>query len=152
MTPPSRSIGELGEFGLIAAVAERLPQGDAVILGPGDDAAILRALDGRVVATTDLLVENRHFRRDWSPAYDIGRRAAAANLADIVAMGAVPTALLVGLAAPADLPVQWALELVDGLRDECRVVGASIAGGDVSGADTWCSGITALGDLQGHRP
>jgi thiamine-monophosphate kinase len=146
----SDGIGELGEFGLIDAVTRRLPRGDAVILGPGDDAAIVRARDGRVVASTDLLVENHHFRRDWAPAYDIGRRAAAANLADIVAMGAVPTALLVGLAAPAALAVDWALELVDGLRDECLVVGASIAGGDVSRADAVVLGITALGDLEGN--
>lgn len=150
METASGGIGELGEFGLIAAVARRLPRGDAVILGPGDDAAILRARDGRVVASTDLLIENRHFRRNWSPAYDIGRRAAAANLADIVAMGATPTALLIGFAAPPDLPVQWALDLVDGLRDECLVVGASIAGGDVSSADTVVLGISSFGDLQGH--
>jgi thiamine-monophosphate kinase len=150
METASGGIGELGEFGLIAAVARRLPRGDAVILGPGDDAAILRARDGRVVASTDLLVENRHFRRDWSSAYDIGRRAAAANLADIVAMGAAPTAILVGFAAPPDLPVQWALDLVDGLRDECLVVAASIAGGDVSSADMVVLGISSFGDLQGN--
>jgi thiamine-monophosphate kinase len=146
----SGSIADLGEFGLIAAVTRRLPRGHAVLLGPGDDAAILRARDGRVVASTDLLVENRHFRRDWSSAYDIGRRASAANLADIAAMGAVPTALLVGLAAPPDLPVEWALDLVDGLRDESLVVGASIAGGDVSSGDVVVLAITALGDLEGN--
>jgi thiamine-monophosphate kinase len=147
---PAGGIGELGEFALIAAVTKRLPQGGAVLLGPGDDAAVLRAPDGRVVASTDLLLENRHFRRNWSSAYDIGRRGAAANLADIVAMGAVPTALLVGLAAPADLPVSWVLELVDGLRDECLVVSASVAGGDVSSGDLVTVAITALGDLQGR--
>ena len=78
------------------------------MLGPGDDAAVVAAPDGRVVATTDLLVEGRHFRRDWSTAYDVGRKAAAQNLADIAAMGAVPTALLLGLVVPADLPVDLA--------------------------------------------
>jgi thiamine-monophosphate kinase len=146
----SGTIGELGEFGLIAAVTKRLSRGAVVILGPGDDAAVLRARDGRVVASTDLLVEDRHFRRDWSSAYDIGRRGAAANLADIAAMGALPTALLVGLAAPPDLAVEWALDLVDGLRDECLVVGASVAGGDISSADKIVLGVTALGDLQGN--
>src|SRR6266540_6368013 len=97
----------------------------------GDDAAVIRAADGRVVATTDLLVEGRHFRRDWSSAYDVGRKAAAQNLADVAAMGAVPTVLLVGLAVPAALETAWALGLADGLRDECALVGASVAGGDV---------------------
>ena len=70
-------------------------------LGPGDDAAVVPAPDGRVVATTDLLVEGRHFRLDWSSPADVGYKAAAQNLADVAAMGARPTALVVGLSAPA---------------------------------------------------
>jgi len=147
-----RTVGELGEFGLIASVTARLPQGPAVLLGPGDDAAVIRAADGRVVATTDLLVEGRHFRRDWSSAYDVGRKAAAQNLADVAAMGAVPTVLLVGLAVPATLETAWALGLADGLRDECALVGASVAGGDVVRADAITVAVTALGDLQGRPP
>lgn len=146
------TVGELGEFGLIASVTARLPQGPAVLLGPGDDAAVVRAPDGRVVATTDLLVEGRHFRQDWSPAYDIGRKAAAQNLADVAAMGAVPTALLVGLGAPGTLDSGWVLRLADGLRDECDLVGASVAGGDVVGADLVIVAVTALGDLRGRAP
>jgi thiamine-monophosphate kinase len=145
-----QTIGELGEFGLIAAVSARLPTTPAVLLGPGDDAAVVAAPDGRVVATTDLLVEGRHFRRDWSSARDVGHKAAAQNLADVVAMGARPTALLVGLGAPADLPVRWAEELADGLREECELVGASVAGGDVVRSDAVILSVTALGDLEGR--
>lgn len=123
-----------------------------MLLGPGDDAAVLRAPDARVVATTDLLVEGRHFRRDWSDAYDVGRKAAAQNLADVAAMGAVPTALLLGFGAPPDLPVGWAERLADGLRDECALVGAAVAGGDVVRADTVVLAVTALGDLAGAAP
>jgi thiamine-monophosphate kinase len=122
-----------------------------VLLGPGDDAAVVAAPDGWVVATTDLLVEHRHFRRDWSSATDVGHKAAAQNLADIAAMGAVPTALLVGLAAPPDLPLQWALELADGMRAECELVGASVVGGDVTRADAVVVAGTALGSLEGRH-
>jgi thiamine-monophosphate kinase len=145
-------IADLGEFGLIAAVTRRLPQGDGVVLGPGDDAAVVAAPDGRVVVTLDMLIEHRHFRRDWSSAYDVGRKAAAQNLADVVAMGARPTALLIGLGAPPDLPADWALELADGLRDESNPLGASVVGGDTVRSDTIVVAVTALGDLEGRSP
>ncbi|GLU46618.1 thiamine-phosphate kinase [Nocardiopsis ansamitocini] len=143
------TIGDLGEFGLIARMTARFPHTDDVILGPGDDAAIVRAPDRRVVATTDMLVEGRHFRRDWSGPRDIGHKAAAQNFADIAAMGARPTALLLGFAAPAGLPVSWAEEFAEGLRAECALVGATVAGGDTVRSDSITLAITALGDLQG---
>jgi thiamine-monophosphate kinase len=147
-----RSIGDIGEFVLIGQLTARLPQGSAIILGPGDDAAIVSAPDGRIVATTDLFVEDRHFRREWSGPYDVGRKAAAQNLADVAAMGGRASALLVGMAVPPQLPVDWALAVIDGLRDECEVVGASVAGGDISAAERVTLGITALGDLAGRAP
>ncbi|HVY11252.1 MAG TPA: thiamine-phosphate kinase [Mycobacteriales bacterium] len=146
------SLRELGEFGLIGLLAARLPQPGSVLIGPGDDAAVLAAPDGRVVATVDVMVEGRHFRRDWSNGYDVGRRAAAASLADIVAMGATPTALLVGLTAPGDLEAEWALQLADGLREECAPLGAGVAGGDVTAGDAISISVTALGDLGGREP
>ena len=122
------------------------------MLGPGDDAAVLAAPDGRVVATTDLLVDARHFRRDWSTATDVGRKAAAQNLADVAAMGAAPTGLLLGLAVPPDLPVDWLEELADGMRAECEPLGARVLGGDVVRADVLVLAVTAFGDLQGRAP
>jgi thiamine-monophosphate kinase len=149
---PDATARDLGEFGLIARVVERLGSSDGVLVGPGDDAAVVRAPDGRVVATTDVLVEDVHFRRDWSTAYDVGRKAAAANLADVAAMGATGTALLVGLAAPPDLPLSWATGLADGLRDEAALVGAVVVGGDTVGNDRLVVSVTALGDLAGRSP
>lgn len=146
------NVSDLGEFGLIAAVTARLPQGDNVVLGPGDDAAVVAAPDGRVVVATDMLVEQRHFRRDWSSGYDIGRKAAAQNLADIVAVGARPTALLLGLGAPPDLPADWVLRVADGMRDESGPLGASVVGGDTVWSDAVVLAVTALGDLGGRDP
>lgn len=141
-----------GEFGLIARITARLGPAAATLLGPGDDAAVVAAPDGRVVTSTDVLVEGRHFRRDWSSARDVGHRAAAANLADIAAMGAVPTALLVALCAPADLAVPWAEELAEGLSAEAATVGAGVVGGDTSASPTLTIAVTALGDLGGRPP
>ena len=104
------TIAGLGEFGLIAELTRGRVQPASTVLGPGDDAAVVATPDGRVVATTDVLVAGVHFRLDWSTPEQVGRKAAAANLADVAAMGAVPTALLVGLAAPADTPVETVVE------------------------------------------
>ncbi len=105
-----------------------------------------------MVATTDLLVEGVHFRRDWSEAVDVGHKAAAQNLADIAAMGARPTALLVGLAAPAGLPTAWALGLADGLAAEAARAGAAVVGGDVVAGEHVVVSVTALGSLDGREP
>jgi thiamine-monophosphate kinase len=147
-----RTIADLGEFGLIRRLTSGLRPAASTLVGPGDDAAVVAAPDGRVVASTDLLVENRHFRRDWSTANDIGRKAAARNFADIVAMGAQPTALLIGLAAPADLDVTWVDGLTAGFAEECAEVGAGIVGGDLSAAEVITIAVTALGDLEGRDP
>jgi thiamine-monophosphate kinase len=146
------SIAEAGEFGLIARIVARLEGGPTALLGPGDDAAVVAAPDGRVVASTDVLVEGRHFRRDWSSATDVGHRAAAANLADIVAMGAAPTALLVALCAPTDMDVAWAEQLAGGLAAEAGLVGAAVVGGDMSASPTLTIAVTALGDMGGQEP
>ncbi len=147
------SIAQTGEFGLISRVVARLGKpGAAVVLGPGDDAAIVVAPDGRVVASTDVLVEGRHFRRDWADAFDIGRRAAAANMADIAAMGATATSLLVALCAPPDLDIGWAEQLAEGLAEESALVGASVVGGDMTASPTLTIAVTALGDLHGLAP
>jgi thiamine-monophosphate kinase len=146
------TVATTGEFGLIARVTARLTAGPTCLLGPGDDSAVVAAPDARVVACTDVLVDGRHFRRDWSSARDIGHRAAAANLADIAAMGAVPTALLVALCAPPDLEVTWAEEMADGLAAEAALTGASVVGGDISSSPTLTIAVTALGDLAGRAP
>lgn len=146
------TIGGLGEFALIKRVTSQFPRTDDVILGPGDDAAIVAAPDGRTVATTDLLVEGRHFRRDWSTARDVGHRAVAQNYADVAAMGARPTGLLIGFAAPPELPLAWAEEFTLGVRDECARAGGAVVGGDTVGSDTLTIAVTALGDLEGRAP
>ena len=146
------TVADLGEFGLIAAIRAVLPPDPPGVLGVGDDGAILPALDGRVVASTDLLIEGRHFRRDWSAATDIGAKAAAQNMADIAAMGASPTALLFGLAVPGEIAAAWVVAVAEGMAAECHRAGAVIVGGDVTGSDSVMLAITALGNLAGKEP
>ena len=146
------TVADLGEFGLIAAIRAELPRDAPGILGAGDDGAVLPMPDGRVVASTDLLVEGRHFRLDWSSAADIGVKAAAQNLADIAAMGAEPVALLLGLAVPGELAATWVMDLIRGMVAECERAGAVLAGGDVTSAPDIMLAITALGTLAGRDP
>src|SRR3954454_7643869 len=153
---PADSVRVVGEFGVIARVVARAGAARAAEVGPGDDAAVLRTTDGRVVATVDVLVEGRHFRRDWSSAEDIGHKAAAANLADVAAMGGTATALLVGLACPPTTPTSWLEGVATGLAEECAPLGCAVVGGDtVASANDSTAvvlSVTALGDLGGRSP
>ncbi len=139
------TVSEAGEFPLIERLGQVFPQGEQVLVGPGDDAAVLRVRTGHVVVSTDLLVEGRHFRRDWASAADIGHRAAAANLSDVNAMGGRAHSLTIGLAAPRDLPAAWALEFAEGFAEECALVGASVVGGDLTSAGEVVVAVTVLG-------
>jgi thiamine-monophosphate kinase len=144
-----QTVGELGEFALIDAIAARLAKSSAetVSVGIGDDSAVVSAKGGNVVACLDMLTQGVHFRLDWSEAKDIGRKAAAQNLADIFAMGARPTALLVGLALPPETPVAWVMGLADGLSAEAAQVGVTVVGGDIVRSSSIVISVTALGEL-----
>jgi thiamine-monophosphate kinase len=146
------TLASTGEFGLIQRVTARLPRARTTLLGPGDDAALVAVPDGRVVACTDVLVEGRHFRRDWSAAIDIGHRAAAANLADVAAMGGVATALLACVCIPPDIDPSWLDQLTDGMAAEAESVGAAVVGGDLAASQIVTIAVTALGDLAGRQP
>lgn len=141
-----------GEFGLIDRITSGLAPDPRVPVGPGDDAAVVSFGTAQVAVTCDVLVEGRHFRRDWSTAVDVGRKAAAASLSDIAAMGGTATALVVGFGAPADLPAAWAVECTAGLTEEAASVGAVLVGGDVVEAPVIMLSVTALGDLGGRPP
>jgi thiamine-monophosphate kinase len=141
-----------GEFAVIDRLTAGRRQPPFVTLGPGDDAAVVLAPDGRVVVCTDMLVENRHFRLDWSSPHDVGRKAIAQNAADIEAMGGRSTAFVVAFGAPGDTDTASAVELADGMWHEAGLMGAGIVGGDVVAAPQWVVSVAALGDLGGRDP
>ncbi|MBM7772784.1 thiamine-monophosphate kinase [Actinokineospora baliensis] len=142
----------MGEFGLIERVTGGRAQPRTTLLGPGDDAAVVAAPDGRVVAGNDVLVEGVHFRFDWSTPQHVGRKAVAVNLADIAAMGAEPTAVLVGIACPPATPAAVIEELTAGMWQEAARAGVGIVGGDMTESATLVISLTALGDLRGRAP
>jgi thiamine-monophosphate kinase len=143
--PAGATLADVGEFGLIAELAGIFPQGEHVLVGPGDDAAVLRVRQGHVVVSTDLLVEGRHFRRDWASAEDVGHRAAAQNLSDVNAVGGTAHSLTIGLGAPPELPAQWVLDFARGFAEECALVGASVVGGDLTRASEIVVAVTVIG-------
>ncbi|RRD44112.1 thiamine-phosphate kinase [Buchananella hordeovulneris] len=147
---PQVRVEQVDEGELIAAFTPLLPRGAHTQLGPGDDCAVVGTPGGNVVVTCDLLVEGRHFWLDVSNPCDIGRRAAAQNLADVAAMGATPTALVCALALPGQLPAQWVVELAYGLGQAAATAGAGVVGGDLTGGSQVAVSITAFGQLAGR--
>jgi thiamine-monophosphate kinase len=145
------TLAEVGEFPLIAAITNGVELGAEVRVGPGDDAAVLAIADA-VATSLDVLVEGVHFRRDWSEARDVGRKAVAVNVADLEAVGARAAGLLVGFSAPADLPVGWVLDFASGLSHESQAAGVSLLGGDVTRARDITVAVTAIGSLEGRDP
>lgn len=150
--PAEPTVADLDEQELLARIFPHLPVGDATLVPPGDDAAVVATPDGRTVVTCDVLVEDVHFRRAWSSGHQVGLRAAAQNLADVAAMGARPTALVVGLVMPPTTPVAWVEALAAGLGDGCRPHGAGVVGGDLSSGPALMIAVTAFGDLEGRAP
>jgi thiamine-monophosphate kinase len=146
-------VGDLAEGTILRRILERIGP-SAALVGPGDDAGVLATPDGRIVATVDTLVHGPDFRLAWSTAYDLGWKAAAVNLADIAAMGARPTALLVALAMPDDTRLSFVEGIADGLRAACEALapGCAVEGGDLTVSDTLTMAVTALGVLDGQDP
>ncbi|MDE0546872.1 thiamine-phosphate kinase [Microbacterium sp. C7(2022)] len=147
------TVGEWGEGTVLSEILTALGGSNALI-GPGDDAAVIAAPDGRVVATTDTLVHGPDFRLAWTSGYDLGWKAAAVNLADVAAMGARPTALLVALAMPDETRVSFVTDIARGLRDACDTLapGCAVEGGDLTVSATLTIAVTALGSLDGTHP
>ncbi|CAB4646373.1 unannotated protein [freshwater metagenome] len=118
-----------------------------VLVGIGDDAAVVRGSAQQVI-TTDLAVEDVHFSKRWSNAFDIGRKATAANIADILAMGAKPQYLVVALTLTGDEGLARLEELARGIKSEADKTGAIVVGGDISRGSALSIAITAIGSVD----
>ena len=136
------------ESELIAALSEVFSLSDPnLIVGIGDDGAVIKASTKNLVAATDMAVEGVHFKREWSSLFEIGGKVTAANLADIYAMGGDPRYLLVSAGLTKDFGIAEIQELAQGIKSEADLVGAAIIGGDISRAEQLVISITALGEV-----
>ncbi|MFM5892979.1 MAG: thiamine-phosphate kinase [Novosphingobium sp.] len=150
----SETIATLGENESLKRTIARLNIASSALVGPGDDSAVLSAPDGRFVVTTDTMVEGHDFRLDWSSGYDLGFKAVASNVADVAAMGAVPTSLVVALVVPAATTIHWLESFADGLRDACEQLapGCGVVGGDLASGPQVVISVAAHGSLEGREP
>lgn len=149
----AQTLAHLTEAGVLARTVSRAAMPPWVEVGPGDDAAVVRLPSARLVASTDTLSEGHDFLLEATRPAWIGRKAAVQNLADIAAMGARPSALVVAVTAPASTPVDVLRGISDGLAERAGRDGAAVVGGDLGAGDALSITVTALGSLpQGAAP
>ena len=148
------TVAELGEHALLARLLARLPRPSAsVLVGPGDDAAVLAPVrNERLVVTTDAVVEGVHFSRAYSSPADIGHKALAVNLSDLAAMAATPRWALLSLVLPGSWLVADVEDLVDGLAALAGRHGVSVVGGNITRTDgPLVVDVTAGGEVAPRR-
>ena len=125
----------------------------ALLHGIGDDCAVIRPPHGsELLVTTDLCVENVHFRRKWHPARSIGHRCLARGLSDIAAMAGEPLACFLSLGLPAKLPQAWVDDFMRGLLQLATEFKVPLAGGDISAAEKIVADILVLGCAPAGEP
>lgn len=154
MAPHDPTLHEAGELEALRRFLPLLPAGDGTEVGPGDDAAVVRAADGRFVVTVDTMLEGADFRLGWSTWHDLGVKAIATNLIDVAAMGATPTSIVVALAVAPSTRVSALEAFARGLADGIAAMapGCGVVGGDLGTAPHATIAVTAFGDLEGRAP
>ncbi len=148
------TLGEMGESAALAVLLPLLPPADAVMLGPGDDSALVSLSESQVLISTDMMVEGPDFRFDWSSPHDVGFKAIASNAADIAAMGGVVVGYQLAVSVPPSTPLRMLVGLARGCAEGITVLtpGAGVLGGDLSRSDVFTIAVTVLGSMQGLSP
>jgi thiamine-monophosphate kinase len=144
--PPAKTLGEIGEKGLLRRLQARIPSAPGVVVGLGDDAAAVETALFSLM-TTDSLVEGVHFTRGAAPPRLVGRKALAVNLSDIAAMGGIARYATVSLCLPPDLALDWVDSLYDGLLERAAEAGVALVGGNLTrGRESIVVDVTLIGD------
>lgn len=146
-------MSEADEISTLSAIRAILGDSEFAELGSGDDAAVVKAADGRFVVTTDTMVENHDFKLEWSSAFLLGFKAVATNLADVAAMGARPTALVIAMVVSPKLDTSWLENFARGARAACDELapGCAVVGGDLARGSETVIAVTAHGSLEGRE-
>lgn len=157
MSIEQQTVAELSEGELLARIFPRLHHSSSVLLGPGDDAAVVAAPDGRTLISIDTQTQDQDFRLQWNngyrtTGYDVGWKSAAQNLSDINAMGGTAVSLVVSLTMPPGTPVEWVEDFADGLTAGIVGLGAadcSVAGGDLGRGSEIAVTVAVIGTMHG---
>jgi thiamine-monophosphate kinase len=140
-------IKDIGEFGLIERITKK-PKDKNILVGIGDDAAVYKTEKGLQILTTDCLVEGDHFRKEWFIPMQIGMKAIEINVSDIAAMGAIPKYVLVSLALPRDLVVEFVEGMYKGMWKVCDKYNIEIIGGNMTHCENIVITITLTGKVN----
>lgn len=149
----NNSLNQLGEFGLIDRIRHQVAHSNSVVVGIGDDCAATTLPSGELLLTSkDLLIENVHFRREWSDMYHIGRKSVAVNLSDIAAMGGKANHLFLGVGLPKTLTAIEIDQFTAGFLDEATAAGATLCGGDTCRShDNLLISVTVQGSVSAEH-
>ena len=149
---PGASLSSLGEFGLIDRISAHVGSGEGVVTGIGDDAAVTALSPGmQLLTSTDMLLEDVHFRRTWHPPVLLGRKSLAVSISDIAAMGAIPRWSLLSLGIPAGFPLDFLDGFVDGFLAMAAEHGVTLIGGDTcSSRNGLVISVTIMGEQYPH--
>lgn len=138
---------EIGEFGLIDRIRKWTSSSDPFLVkGIGDDVAVVKLGEKVLLLTTDILIEDIHFRRSWTNPFDLGRKALAVSLSDIASMGGTPKYFLISIGLPKNLPLSFISSLYRGLRKEAEQFQTELIGGDTSLSQRIVINICLLGE------
>ncbi len=143
-----RTLEEVGEFGLIERVRKMNPKGAGVELGIGDDTAVVKIGNKKILFTTDMILEGKHFDLNEATGFEIGWKALAVNLSDIAAMGGLPTHAVVAVGLPGKLSLNFVREIYRGIRALCRRFRVSVVGGDTNASEKLVVSVALLGEAN----
>ena len=138
-------LSRLGEFALIEKIRRTTPSGRGVLLGIGDDAAWVESKSGSILITSDLLLQDVHFKLQWTSLFALGHKALAVNLSDIAAMGGKPAYVILALGIPPDFSSNQVSQFYRGINSLCSKAGVTLVGGDTNVAKSLIISVCVIG-------